>query len=87
MTNGQEGPVIYHDQSGRRFASHTSSNGVIYGLAIPEANVAPFQTILQITAPIDIGWAGFSWGGGMAYNPLVVTWANGNSVQVASRIA
>ena len=49
---------------------------------------AEFDTVLQIVAPITIGWAGFAWGGTMTYNPLAIAWANGtNNVIISPRIA
>jgi glucose/arabinose dehydrogenase len=77
----------YCDELGRCFVSRTMTNGVVYAFALPEVDAAPFKTILQITAPITTGWAGFSWGSGMTYQPLAVVWANGDSVQISSRMA
>lgn len=65
-------------------SSSTASNP-IYRIAIPDANAAPFDTLLQIIAPVSLGWAGFAWGGAMTLNPLTVAWPNGNSVTVSSR--
>ncbi|AEO69821.1 uncharacterized protein THITE_2056800 [Thermothielavioides terrestris NRRL 8126] len=62
----------------------------VYRVAIPDSasSGAPFQTLLQIVAPASLGWAGFSWGGGMTLNPLTVVWPNGNTgVTVSSRWA
>lgn len=64
--------------------SSTASNP-IYRVAIPDANAAPFDTLLQIIAPVSLGWAGFAWGGAMTLNPLTVAWPNGNTVTVSSR--
>lgn len=77
----------YCDDLGRCFASYTNAEGITWGFAIPEITEAPFDTILQVTAPIAIGWAGLGWGGSMTYNPLAVTWANGENVMIASRMA
>ena len=46
-----------------------------------------FDVILQTTAPLKAGWAGFAWGGGMTYNPLAIMWQNGNDVMISSRMA
>ncbi|KAM7210053.1 hypothetical protein V8F06_014564, partial [Rhypophila decipiens] len=43
-----------------------------------------YDTILQVAAPLDIGWVGFTWGGSMA----AIMWPNGTSnAAVAFRIA
>lgn len=84
---GQVGPGAYTDDLGRDFVSFTNDVGIVWGFAIPEATEAPFDAILQVTSPIAIGWAGLSWGGQMTYSPLAIAWANGESVQLASRMA
>ncbi|CAI6025038.1 unnamed protein product [Clonostachys chloroleuca] len=77
----------YCDGLNRCFASYTLANGIVYGVAIPEATEAPFDVILQITAPTEIGWAGLSWSSGMTNNPLTIAWPNGDEVVVSSRAA
>ncbi|KAF2202442.1 cellobiose dehydrogenase-like protein [Delitschia confertaspora ATCC 74209] len=57
------------------FSSYSVSN-ILIGVAIPNATVAPYDVVLQIVAPISIGWVGFSWGGTMPYVPLTVGWIN-----------
>jgi hypothetical protein len=57
----------------------------IYRIAIPDNASGAFDTVLEIIAPISIGWAGFSWGGSMTANPLTVAWPNGQKVTVSSR--
>jgi glucose/arabinose dehydrogenase len=83
----QTGPGSYCDDLGRCFQSFTNDAGITYGFAIPETTAAPFRTIIQVTAPVSIGWAGLGWGGGMTYNPLTVAWSNGDSVIVSPRVA
>ncbi|KAK4187060.1 hypothetical protein QBC35DRAFT_250457 [Podospora australis] len=83
---------VYQDpDTGLTFSSYTSDRGVSFRVAIPEdipAGDKVFDTVLQIQAPVDIGWAGFAWGGHMVYNPLSIAWANGTSnVVLSSRIA
>ncbi len=83
--------AVFADQeTGLTFASYTSDRGITFRVAIPD--VIPdnkvFDTVLQIVAPKDLGWAGWAWGGHMTYNPLAVVWANGtNNVVLSSRIA
>ena len=48
---------------------------------------ASYDAVLQIVAPINIGWNGFAWGGSMTYNPLTITWVNGQNVMISSRMA
>ncbi|GAB1309850.1 Cellobiose dehydrogenase [Madurella fahalii] len=62
-----------------------SASNPTFRIAVPDAGSAPFDTLLQIIAPVSIGWAGFAWGGGMTTNPLTVAWPNGNNVTVSSR--
>ncbi|KAK7437321.1 hypothetical protein CaCOL14_010316 [Colletotrichum acutatum] len=79
----------YCNSLGRCFASYTNAGGITYGIAIPEgpATGQPYEAIVQITVPIDIGWAALAWGGSMTYNPLTIIWANGKDVAVSSRMA
>ncbi|KAK4129824.1 iron reductase domain protein [Parathielavia appendiculata] len=61
----------------------------VFRIAIPDSakTNTPFDTLLQIVSPVSLGWAGFSWGGGMTLNPLTVVWPNGNGATVSSRWA
>ncbi|GKT50141.1 uncharacterized protein ColSpa_10322 [Colletotrichum spaethianum] len=61
----------YCDSLKRCFASFTSDGGITFGIAIPEGATSgqPYDAIFQITAPIEVGWAGLAWGGAMTYNP------------------
>lgn len=81
---------VYVDaETGLTFASYTSDRSIIFRVAIPDVIPADliYDTVLQIIAPIDVGWAGFAWGGHMTYNPLGIAWANGNEVVLSPRIA
>lgn len=54
--------------------------------AIP-SSAAPntaYDAVLQVIAPLEVGWAGFAWGGTMIYNPLTVGWSAGLSGAVVS---
>ncbi|KAK4643125.1 hypothetical protein QC761_409760 [Podospora bellae-mahoneyi] len=83
--------VAYEDpDTGLKFSSYTSARGISWRVAIPEdipEGDKIFDTVLQVEAPIDVGWAGFAWGGHMTYNPLTIVWPNGNDVVLSSRIA
>jgi hypothetical protein len=61
----------------------------VFRIAVPDSATTntPFDTLLQIVSPVSLGWAGFSWGGGMTLNPLTVVWPNGNGATVSSRWA
>lgn len=61
------------------------AQGLIYRIAIPDVQAAPFDILLQIVAPKTVGWAGIAWGGKMSNNPLTVGWPNENTAIVSSR--
>ena len=76
-------------ETGISFQTFTSPEGVEYSIALP-ANASAaggYDIILQIVAPIDIGWAGIAWGGSMVYNPLSIVWPNEDSVVASPRTA
>lgn len=62
-----------------------AAQNLIYRIAIPDVQAAPFDILLQIVAPKTVGWAGIAWGGQMSNNPLTIGWPNGDSVVVSSR--
>jgi hypothetical protein len=67
---------------------YTLSGSISYRIAIPSpvSPGTPYDLVLQVVAPNDVGWAGISWGGSMLASPLTVAWANyGNGVTVSSR--
>ncbi|KAJ8120890.1 hypothetical protein O1611_g10246 [Lasiodiplodia mahajangana] len=68
-------------ETGITFQSSTNSEGVTYRLALPADATAekPYDVIIQIVAPIEMGWVAWAWGGAMTYNPLTVVWANGDT--------
>lgn len=77
-------------ETGLKYAAYNSDRGIAFRVALPGTLAAgkEFDTIIQIAAPLDVGWAGFAWGGTMTYNPLAIAWANGTSNPVlSSRIA
>ncbi|RYP14311.1 hypothetical protein DL765_006476 [Monosporascus sp. GIB2] len=86
--------VVFRDaQSGFTFTSFDAEIQIgrymAYRVAIPANAVPgqPYDAVLQVVAPIDAGWAGFAWGGGMTRNPLAVNWASGSTPVVSSRWA
>jgi hypothetical protein len=62
------------------YASYTNERGVAYCVALPNVadKTVPTYAILQIVAPISIGWSGFTWGGNMLGNSLSVGWSSGS---------
>jgi len=89
-----DGAVKYVDpETGFTFtevkAAYSLSANVVFRIAVPGNAVAnqPFDIVLQVIAPSQVGWAGLAWGANMIRNPLTATWANGNSAQVSSRWA
>ncbi|KFA60619.1 hypothetical protein S40285_07941 [Stachybotrys chlorohalonatus IBT 40285] len=79
--------VEYCDELSRCFAAHVNAEGIVYGFAIPEATAAPFDLILQITAPIEIAWAGVAFGPRMTNVPLIITWPYEETTVATSRVA
>lgn len=64
-----------------------ASHDITFRIAIPETAAAPFDVLLQIVAPVAVGWAGLAWGGKMTANPLTVGWPSGKAAIVSSRWA
>ncbi|KAI0152171.1 iron reductase domain protein [Hypoxylon sp. NC0597] len=60
---------------------------ITWRIAIPAVGEGPFDVLLQVVAPKTVGWAGLAWGGGMLYNPISLSWANGNSTIASGRFA
>ncbi|RYP10938.1 hypothetical protein DL764_000374 [Monosporascus ibericus] len=85
----QDSVPVTDAETGITFQAFNSADGVSYGIALPvNASAAGgYDIILQVTAPIEIGWAGIAWGGGMVYNPLSIVWPNGESVVASPRMA
>ena len=74
-------------QDSLAYQEFTTSADITYRIAIPADASPGFDVAFQIVAPAATGWAGIGWGGGMLNNPLVVAWANGESVVASSRTA
>lgn len=85
----QDSVPVTDAETGITFQAFTNPEGVSYGIALP-ANASAaggYDIILQVTAPIEIGWTGIAWGGAMVYNPLSIVWPNGESVVASPRMA
>ncbi|EGS22654.1 uncharacterized protein CTHT_0011260 [Thermochaetoides thermophila DSM 1495] len=63
--------------------------GITYRIAIPDnaQNYVPYDAVVQLVVPNDVGWAGLAWGGSMPRNPLLVAWKNNNDVIISPRWA
>jgi hypothetical protein len=66
-----------------------SGKYITFRIAVPSdaQQNAQYDVVVQIVAPAEVGWLGLAWGGQMTYNPLTVSWANGNTPVVSSRYA
>lgn len=73
------------DLSDLCFEEKTTNAGITYRFAIPPAAAEGFQTIVQIVAPVEIGWAGMAWSSSMTNGPLTLGWANGEGVVASGR--
>lgn len=84
---------IYHDaETGFTFSQYLAEYEIGSSIAVRIALPSPIQNstydmVIQVVAPVDVGWAGIAWAGQMMLCPLTVAWANGNSVTVSSRYA
>ncbi|KAK0717268.1 hypothetical protein B0T26DRAFT_709347 [Lasiosphaeria miniovina] len=85
--------AIYQDpDTGLTFSSafalyKSDGRGITFRIAIPASaqQYAPFDAVLQVVVPNDVGWAGLAWGGSMTRNPLLAAWKNGNNAVITSR--
>ncbi|KAI1393353.1 iron reductase domain protein [Hypoxylon trugodes] len=60
---------------------------IVWRIAIPAVEQAPFDMLFQVVAPKTVGWTGLALAGGMLYNPIVVGWQNGNTTVPTARFA
>lgn len=69
--------------------SLAAGRNIQYRIAVPSpaSSGSPYDIVIQIACPNDVGWAGLAWGGRMTGAPLMVAWKNGNSAIVSSRYA
>jgi hypothetical protein len=89
--------VVYRDpDTGLTFSQafqlyKSDGRGITFRIAIPEGvdQYSPYDAVVQVVVPNDVGWAGLAWGGGMSRNPLLTVWRNSanNGVVVGSRWA
>ncbi|KAK5655591.1 hypothetical protein OQA88_5522 [Cercophora sp. LCS_1] len=57
-----------------------NGRGMWFRIAIPSPQPSgAFDIVTQLIVPNEVGWAGVSWGGGMAESPLLVVFRNANN--------
>ena len=69
--------------------SSQGAKSISFRIAVPSpipVNSA-YDVVIQVVAPVDVGWTGLAWGGGMLQDPLAVSWQSGATVVVSSRYA
>ncbi|KAI0018922.1 hypothetical protein F4780DRAFT_780965 [Xylariomycetidae sp. FL0641] len=84
--------VVKDSQTGFTFSQYnaaytTSNNNIMFRVAIPSPAEGSYDAVIQVIAPMAVGWAGLAWGGQMINCPLTIGWANGQSVVLSSRHA
>ena len=83
--------VVRDGETGFTFSQQTPQyklgKTLTYRIATPSPPTPgqPYDVVLQVVAPNDVGWAGLAWGGRMTNGPLTVAWQNGNTVTVGTR--
>ena len=60
--------------------------GVTYGIVLPQGTASQ-EFIGEIVAPKSAAWIGWSLGGAMIGNILIVAWPNGNEIVASTRMA
>ncbi|KAL8381872.1 hypothetical protein RB595_005901 [Gaeumannomyces hyphopodioides] len=86
--------VIDDSETGFRFTQYKAAYSlgderVVYRVARPGSvsENQGYDVVIQVQAPVEVGWAGLAWGATMKNNPLTVVWANCSSVVISSRWA
>lgn len=85
--------AYYDSETGFTFsefkAAFSLSANIMYRVAVPSSvpSGQSYDAVLQVVAPIQVGWVGLAWGGTMPKNPLTVAWANGQKPNFSSRSA
>ena len=68
-------------------AAYKIGGYINFRIAVPndaKANES-YDAVVQVVAPLEVGWAGLAWGGSMVNSPLTLSWQNGQSVVGSSR--
>ncbi|KAK0612387.1 hypothetical protein B0T17DRAFT_405787 [Bombardia bombarda] len=94
-TAGAADGAVYQDpETGLTYTTgfglyKSSGDGIAVRIAIPSGveSYTPFDIVIQIIAPVTIGWGALAWSGSMVKNPLFLFWRNGQNPVVSSRWA
>ncbi|KAI0130496.1 CBD9-like protein [Xylariales sp. AK1849] len=90
---GADSAVFKDPETGFTFSEYAAQYALgksfLIRIALPTPVTAntPYDVVLQVVSPLEVGWTGLAWGGTMIYNPLSVTWENGDSAAISSRWA
>ncbi|KAF9008074.1 hypothetical protein BDQ17DRAFT_1455887 [Cyathus striatus] len=83
----QAGGAYVDGDNGITFFGYKDAvHGVTYGLTFPPLSAASDEFIGEIVAPIATKWAGFSPGGSMLNNLLLVAWPSQGSIVSSARL-
>ncbi|KAI1324192.1 iron reductase domain protein [Xylariaceae sp. FL0255] len=81
---GADTTVVHDPQTGFTFTQYSAEYAIgayiQFRVAIPSPAVAPYDLVVQIIAPNNVGWTGIAWAGTMIDSPLTVGWASSGSV-------
>jgi hypothetical protein len=89
----QTAAVVYDSETGFTFSefkvAFSLTSNIAFRIALPStaSQGSPYDVVVQVVVPNQVGWAGIALGGSMTYNPLLVGWANGQSTQSSVRWA
>jgi hypothetical protein len=93
QTQAADSTVYQDPTTGFTFSAYSAQyqlGGTLqYRIAVPSnaTATAPYGAVIQVVAPIGVGWTALAWAGTMIRNPLTVSWASGNTPVVSSRWA
>ncbi|KAI0150803.1 hypothetical protein GGR57DRAFT_514067 [Xylariaceae sp. FL1272] len=75
--------VIQDPETGFTFSEYAAAyaigSSITFRIAIPSPATGAYDLVLQIVAPIAVGWTGIAWGGQMIYCPLTIGWLSGST--------
>ncbi|KAF2196778.1 CBD9-like protein [Delitschia confertaspora ATCC 74209] len=90
-TLAADSAVFRDSETGFTFSQYSApykiGKTIAFRVAVPSGATPgqPYDAVIQVAAPNDVGWCGLAWGGRMTNDPLTVAWANGQSAVVSSR--
>ncbi|KAL8320971.1 hypothetical protein RB597_007308 [Gaeumannomyces tritici] len=84
--------VVDDTETGFRFTQYKAAYSlgyerIVYRVARPRfvSVNQGYDVVIQIQAPVEVGWAGLAWGATMKNSPLTVVWANCSNTIISSR--